>query len=435
MPSSHSKTTTTTTTTTTWDDGIDIPKSMMMPMEEEEEGGHDEAKALTGMQSDNGPGTTKQHQKDMMPNNYFDPPFQVVGSRTKFFKRQKNHTDKRNNNARVRKSYLKLVLEDAVLDHLSNATGQLKRQWEARKSLIVEKGNGQQSIQPTNIIRSKKQSHRQSVTILPRSRSSLHMTYFFVGKVLDCMTSEDVQRWHTAVKECVTTMDYYYLSDGGGDDDNKRDHSLHFKSLTLFPPGKDNLLVATFDPSIALEKLYEKLCHLAVSEKKMLKTTTTTTTTTTSNNYLIDDNITTTTTSTPTTLEMNESYEFPLLRDLILQQQKKRKQCTSSSMPTWFAHVTLASIVGGTKDERNTFREWLNGMIPPRDKVITVDADNENGAFARDSIIVAETMIPALLSGTSINALGVELGGPIPDALLDWNFPFRDAMVDTTDSN
>jgi hypothetical protein len=44
-------------------------------------------------------------------------------------------------------------------------------------------------------------------------------------------------------------------------------------------------------------------------------------------------------------------------------------------------------------------------------------------------------MIPALLSGTSINALGVELGGPIPDALLDWNFPFRDAMVDTTDSN
>ena len=169
--------------------------------------------------------------------------------------------------------------------------------------------------------------------------------------------------------------------------------------------------MATFDPSIALDRLYAKFYHLALSEKHPRTTTTTRNCST----------------LTSATLEMKE-YEFPLLRDLVLQQQKNRNQCT----PSWLPHVTLASIVGGTKADRIAFGEWLNG------KTLSLDiaSDKNDGSASKNSDVMANLELRI----GSIHALGVGLGGPIPDIrdlILDWNFPFfDDAMVDTsTDLN
>lgn len=400
------------------DDGIDENKNTMfvgfgahtksVHHDREEEGGLEQVTLLAEMPSNNDqPVTTKQQDK-----NNVHPIFEFEGSRTKFGKRKKNDIDRRNNNARVRNSYLKLLLEDAVLDQLYHITCQMKHEWEEevegrqRKmdNALIKDNDGQVVVvvQPT-IIRSKKQTKRQLVTIQPRSRSSLHMTFFFLGKVLDRMTSTDVQRWQIMVKECCVAMD----NSSEGDDNNHHHHHqdysllLKFKALTMFPPGKSNLLVATFDPSIALDTLYEKLWHLALSEKSPK-------TTSTSDCYDDDTAV----------LEMKEEYEFPLLRDLMLQQQKKRKQCGSA--PSWVAHVTLASIVGGSKEERNSFGEWVNGMA----------------GTSRDSVTIAEKELAALQSH-SIHALGVALGGPIPDVrehIIDWNFPFSGTMATTTET-
>ena len=45
------------------------------------------------------------------------------------------------------------------------------------------------------------------------------------------------------------------------------DYSLRFKVLATFPPGRQNLVVALFEPSVSLNDLYERLCNVATIEK------------------------------------------------------------------------------------------------------------------------------------------------------------------------
>ncbi|KAL3761846.1 hypothetical protein ACHAWU_009011 [Discostella pseudostelligera] len=345
---------------------------------------------------------------DMMIVSSSTAPSPFEGSRTKFGRRKRNNIDRQSNNARVRHSYLKILLEDAVFDQLHHTTCQLQRQWEWECSSNNNNASGKEvdeQIPPQqSSIRSKKQSHRQVVTILPRSRSSLHMTYFFWGKVLDTMTSEDVQRWHSMVNQCV----YMACCSESATNDDGKDYSLEFKSLITFPPGRNNLLVATFEPSMALVELYERLWHSTVSEKEQ------------SNSSGHDD----------VSASLEKEFEFPLLRDMIVQQHYNRKQ----AKPSWFAHVTLASIVGGTKDEKNRFREWLNDKVHPAGK--HADTSNKDEALlSKDSIANFEAELEVLQS-FSINAMGVGFGGPLPDVpeldYFDWKFPFSDAKVDTT---
>ena len=78
-----------------------------------------------------------------------------------------------------------------------------------------------------------------------------------MGKVLDDMSEDELQRWETRVRKCVLDhANNIELRAGVG-------CSLRFESLVNFPPNRQNLIVAVFKPSSSLDDLYQKLCDLA----------------------------------------------------------------------------------------------------------------------------------------------------------------------------
>eukprot|EP00571_Detonula_confervacea_P007837 CAMPEP_0172329420 /NCGR_PEP_ID=MMETSP1058-20130122/60872_1 /TAXON_ID=83371 /ORGANISM="Detonula confervacea, Strain CCMP 353" /LENGTH=222 /DNA_ID=CAMNT_0013046591 /DNA_START=557 /DNA_END=1222 /DNA_ORIENTATION=- len=222
------------------------------------------------------------------------------------------------------------------------------------------------------------------------------MTYFFAGKVLEDMPSEELQRWQTMVRKCVLEHSNRFSGD----------YSLRFKSLVTFPPGRNNMIVAVFEPSSALDDLYDELCELAVMEKES------------SRDKNCDD-------------DTEKEYEFPLLKDLTRKQQKQRRQHRS---PSWIAHVTLGNLAGGSKEDVNKLSEWLGNRYDQGDDTIMSNTD-ENGVLLESSTLEVKpgassepnNDVPLTIKEkrnvleSSIGALGLALGGPVPGHVdIDW---------------
>jgi len=218
------------------------------------------------------------------------------GVQTKYGKRLRKVEDKETNNARIRNTYLKIDMDESIFDQLHNMVNRVGREW-------TEENNTRH--QQT---KSKKQAKKQ-LTISPRSRHSLHMTYFFMGRVLNDMPSEEVQRWNTMVRSCVSEHN---------NKSTPRFYSLSFKSIVLFPPNRNYLVVAEFEASSDLVDLYGQLCNLALMEKS-------------------GDN--------------THEYEFPLLRELTLKQQQYDSK--------WIPHITLGNVQGGSREDVTRLGEWL----------------------------------------------------------------------------
>lgn len=278
----------------------------------------------------------------------------IEGHRTKMGRRIRKREDRATNNARVRNSYLKLSLDETVFNSLHQLIRTIKQQWDSSN-------NEQQHLNTV----SKKQSKRQ-LTIKPRTLPSLHMTYFFCGRVLDEMSRDELHLWNAMVRERL-------LKYNNATTPSTEEYTLQFKGLKLFPPNKHYLIVAMFEPSSKLLGLYEELCNLALSEKPSHH----------------QDSET-----------GNESeYVFPLLAELTKSQHDKRKQNKVSS-PSWVAHVTLGNLSGGNRDDVKRLNSWLE--------------DNEDHA---------SDMIEQL---TAINVKGLDLGGPIPSHVdVDWEYSFH----------
>lgn len=275
------------------------------------------------------------------------------GHRTKIGKRRRKLQDKVTNNARVRYSYLKLSLNnnESIFNSLHQLICQTKRQLEC---------SDEQQQHPKKI--SKKQSKRQ-LTIKTRTLSSLHMTYFFCGKVLDEMPSDELGLWNSMVRE--------RLAEYNCDSSSVGKYTLHFKGLKLFPPNRDNLIVAMFESSSKLNGLYDELLKLAMSEKL-------------------------------THHDGDESkYMFPLLAELTKSLHDKRNQNKNNS-PSWRAHVTLGNISGRSGDDDvNKLNSWLE------------DCKYQDSDMLQLS--------------NEIKVDGLALGGPVPShvELLDWEYPFH----------
>ncbi|KAL9189042.1 hypothetical protein ACHAXT_011532 [Thalassiosira profunda] len=319
------------------------------------------------------------------------------GARTKFGRRERKTKDKATKNARVRNSYLKLTMENAVWDQLHRLVQQARYHWDEENK----------SSDDHSLSVSKKQSKRH-LAIKPRSRNSLHMTYFFAGKVLDDMPLEELQRWDAMIRECV--LDHSSRFDAG-------EYCLRFKHLTPFPPQRPNLIAAVFESSPALDGLYEELCNLAIMEKEG-------------------------------SAEEEEGgsdadgsaikYEFPLLRSLTWKQVKRRKQ--HHSQPSWIAHVTLGNLAGGSKEDARRLTEWLRDR---ESKSVDTSTNASNGLSATPSMPDESSKAPSNNNGASsvdetetssvlesdIKVLGLALGGPVPAHAcgVDWTFPFYSA--------
>ena len=296
-------------------------------------------------------------------------------------------------NARPRNSYLKIIMDDSVFDQLHRTVCQLRRLWEEENNT---NDPNQQSI-------STKQSKRH-VIIKPRSRNSLHMTYFFAGRVLEEMACEEVQRWQTMVKKCV-------MAHSNGSPGN---YTLHFKSVIVFPPSRNNLIVAVFEASSALEDLHAKLCELAVMEKQNIADLNVGNYNSMGNGVSVK------------TRNSEKEYEFPLLRELTLNQEKQRKQHRS---PSWVAHVTLGNLAGGSNEEVSRLSKWVAGRAH-QSKCAGKKSNDDNSPPL--SVTSAKPENESQPLETSIAVLGLALGGPVPGHTdIVWNFPVGDAVFNT----
>ena len=305
----------------------------------------------------------------------------------------RKEADKLISNSRPRNSYLKIIMDDTVFDQLHHTVCQLRRLW--------EEGNNTNDPHQQSI--STKQS-KQHLTIKPRARNSLHMTYFFAGRVLEEMACEEVQRWQTMVKKCV-------VAHSNGSPGN---YALHFKSVIVFPPGRNDLIVAVFEASSALKDLHAKLCELAVMETENMADSNV------SNDNSMGNEI------SGKSRNNEKEYEFPLLRELTLNQEKQRKQHRS---PSWVAHVTLGNLAGGSKDEVNRLSKWVAGRAHQL-KCIGTKSNDDNSPPS--SVTSAKPENESEPLQTSIAVLGLALGGPVPGHTdIVWNFPIGDAVFNT----
>lgn len=289
------------------------------------------------------------------------------GHKTEVGRRRRKREDKATNNARVRNSYLKLTLDESVFQSLHQMVRRAKRQWDNDMTALTRSASVSADEEQKKV--SKKQAKRQ-LTIKPRSLPSLHMTYFFCGKVLEEMSCDELSLWNSMVRDRLLTYNNDASSSSLGE------YSLRFKGITLFPPNRNYLIVGVFESSPRLDGLYKEICNLSMMEKPMQDNV---------KNVVLDEDV------------RSPEYMFPLLHGLTKTQHSRRNQNNSQS---WVAHVTLGNLDGGNGADVKSLTSWLKDYKYQEGDTLQLEND--------------------------IKVNGLALGGPIPSHVnVNWDFPFH----------
>mmetsp|Transcript_9679 Transcript_9679/g.20317 ORF Transcript_9679/g.20317 Transcript_9679/m.20317 type:complete len:465 (-) Transcript_9679:2277-3671(-) len=311
--------------------------------------------------------------------------------------------------ARVLNSYLKVTIDDSVFEDLHGLVSQTIECWQdmqkSEQETIESMGSQINADEPqTEGKKQKPRNHRQTgrkkssheLLIKQRSHRSLHITFFFCGTVLDQMTNEQLILWNASLRQLIQKKECLLSK-----------CTLKFHSLAVFPPHRENLIVALFQNSPELDVLYEELCNLAVKKKE--------TDNANQGEYAID------TLRTSHDVNADAEYEFPLLRDIVYSRKETQRRKSNRvrfdgvaslddvSSP-WIAHVTLGNLTGRSQAEVNRLKQWLKDIH-------TVEMSVEERS-------TLHSKVPRALQ-SEISVQGLSLGGPKPRNVdLDWNFPF-----------
>ena len=172
------------------------------------------------------------------------------------------------------------------------------------------------------------QTRRRQLSFQPRSVSSLHMTFFFGGEVLTSLPQYELKEWHEQLFTLFERYSSVSATKGDfcnenlreteidGDSLEKNELSVSFRGLTLFPPRRNNLIVAIFDVSKSMNTLHDDVRAIALNGKSTMLSN-------------------------------------------VVQRSKEK----------WTAHITLGNIRQGTKPELQKLRELLSStyMSPDLD--------------------------------------------------------------------
>jgi 2'-5' RNA ligase len=172
-------------------------------------------------------------------------------------------------------SYLKVMMDQSTMNTLHNMTLEVK-DW-------LQKQEQQQHQQPdkrhgddnslTIDASGKETVARLGLRLKPRSVTSLHLTLLFGGEVLGEIPPEELQLWHEQVKERLLLAGFALQQDESIDaftscspsetisfDAGK--YAISLEGLITFPPKRNNLIVAVFNPSPDWQVLYQDLVAL-----------------------------------------------------------------------------------------------------------------------------------------------------------------------------
>ena len=178
---------------------------------------------------------------------------------------------------RVRNSYLKIAMDDESVDLMFDMA-QRMRQVIKERFLDVPEGqkkeetsrdgkeiSDEEGANPYPDRRpSKKRTPPRPLTFKPRSRNSLHMTFFFGGTAIREIPPEELVEWHGQVMDRLrqASKSMGDTESESGTTESSR-YTLHFRELSLFPPQRHTLIVAIFDGSPNLHKLHDDLRDIA----------------------------------------------------------------------------------------------------------------------------------------------------------------------------
>lgn len=160
-------------------------------------------------------------------------------------------------------TYLKVVLDARAMAALYDLAIQIP----ARLGHLVPQNNdnehemGRSSSYQTDEKPEKKPHTQRPATFRPRSLESLHMTLFFGGEVIPTMPAEELIEWHTQVSRRLAQSSFCLK--GNSTETSHDDYFFRFSGLQIFPPHRQNLIVAVFEPSMAWHTLYHELNEIA----------------------------------------------------------------------------------------------------------------------------------------------------------------------------
>ena len=208
---------------------------------------------------------------------------------------------------RIRNSYLKVMLDEEVFIALYSLSISIR-------DIIKDSINRRQQ-------NSDFQTWGGKLSFQPRSVSSLHMTFFFGGEVLTTLPQYELKEWHGQLvtlfgrvsSASITKGDLCNEKDNGCDTEidgnlsQKKDLYVTFRELTLFPPRRNNLIVAIFDVSKSMNILHDDVRNIALK----------------GNSTMLSN---------------------------VVQRSKEK----------WTAHITLGNIRQGTKPDLKRLRELLS---------------------------------------------------------------------------
>lgn len=117
---------------------------------------------------------------------------------------------------------------------------------------------------------SRPESQTLQIKIKPRSLESLHMTLFFGGEILCDLSPEELIEWHSQVEKRIQQSFLCEKESAALDDSPDRrtdEYWFRLKELTLFPPPRKNLIVASLEASSAWHLLHDDIRAIAEQSK------------------------------------------------------------------------------------------------------------------------------------------------------------------------
>ena len=174
---------------------------------------------------------------------------------------------------RVRNSYLKIVMDDESVDLMFDMAQRIRQVIRERFPDVPkdeqEEGTSKDGKEMSDVDQNhddrqplKKRKPPRPLTFKPRSRNSLHMTFFFGGTTICEIPPEELVEWHDQVMDRLRQASKSMSDNKSGPTESSR-YTLQFRELCLFPPQRHTLIVAIFDGSPELHKLHDDLRDIA----------------------------------------------------------------------------------------------------------------------------------------------------------------------------
>jgi len=202
-------------------------------------------------------------------------------------------------------SYLKVVLDDDTLNRLHNLTSQVKTEFEQQQQ---QSQNQREKLEDAvrNASSDSRNNNKRTLRIRPRSLKSLHMTFFFGGEVLCELPADELSEWHAALTQRFLRSGFLLQGSDPGGSTESEDFGFQLRELALFPPRRHNLIVAILDAAGGWDVLHHDIREIA------------------------------------------RNGDSEGLREI-----------TKRSKPKWTAHITLANLQGGNREQTKALGEYL----------------------------------------------------------------------------